>query len=826
MGVHFEEVVDEFRRLILLFLVSFTAVPNGSAIRSLTSLPVSASSEDHLSRFILSPPSNFSAVSSSTACDFLLVRFISSGRFLDAVRLSRKLDEIGENGVGTKIDEENLSLSPEEREIQKNLKKKLREKRKLMISGAILVLPQVEQELLRAELEFSNEDQGEEIEPLGMSWENVEDENGVSTPRKTEGRDNNPMVKGKNLERLPLSSSPSRSKSSSPAQVQRNSGTSSPASTSITNHETLLHAVLRASRATGTGSGAVGVGRTSPARSPARSSPLRSNNRTAGSPLPSKMRTSINPNESMKNTLVGQDEDTEMSESLGATVGENQAQAQSRPQSQVLPPPLPSTQPSQTPNIGFLAKNNLSMGTRISNSPTLSPARAPQPSKDISMGGDASFDSFRSSSVHIRQKSSGKTVPYQEFNSPLAAVGRPGKTLNQFKTSEKVPSSSSSSSLAPPVRRYEPKYSAAPASTSRNRKVDSTTSIGDFSIGDGLERMESEYAGEEDQEPFPWSAEAHERSSRSRNNTQEENLERARPRPKRRAAASANSTPAKSRSTTRTTRTAKSSAPLPEATSTPTARRTRSKESARTTRSTSSVPGGFPGLDVVENELDKGEGEGEVEDQDQTMDELDLLGPSTSGIKKSRSNASTSTTRTKSRLSKSVTPSSSGNFTIQIPATERGSKPSRKRTTSRSKKNLEKEDDDDVGSVTGSEISQDEEVEIPRRRGGSRKPVATTSSTPKSPRVTKARGTASTGLKRSARSGSEISVSDNQDEDEEVQNVTVTPRRKSKASTSTATARSRSRRNLELSETGEAEEGDGIDKTPGVKTRSGKRTMG
>lgn len=764
-------------------------------------------SSNHLESFILSSPTNFSPVSTSTACDFLLIRLISNGQFLDAVRLSRKLDDIGENGIGTKLVEENSS-SIEQREIDNDLKRKLREKRRLLLDGAMKVLPNIELELLKAELEFgSNQDittstssgnQGKEMEVdgMGMSWENVDSNNqsqNASTPVKS--KVDNSIV----AERLPLSASPSRSKSSSPA-LGRNRTTGSPSNTSITNHETLLHSVLRATRDNAD-------------RSRQISSPLRPRGSGSSIPATPKVQTSSASIEqdSTRVDLNDNNGDVSMISGIGSEreASDNRSKDQESLPSSTRPDASITNQP-----VGFLARNNLSLGSSTNRSP-INHHSSNQPQGDASSDSLSKFKPFSSSSV-----------PPREFNSPMAAAGRTPTTssssfgFGSLNSKSKTPSSSA---FAPPVRRYEAKYTGPlPSHRNRSQNRNQAPSIGDFSIGDGFERMETELGGGEEQEMGidPWSADSNERLQDQSGRRLEQSKEGG---PVRRArktnATTTSSTPIKSKST----RSIKSKTPSETpATSAPRIR-TRSKEtSSRAERSTSSVPGGFPGMEGIEVEAQvekDGADEKKGGDEDETMDELDLLGPAptpsstSSRIKKSVS-ASSSKPKVSSRL-KSVTTSSRSNehFSLEIPTYPSTSKVRRAKSSNTDPVEREAEEEEEIG-------------EIPKRRGGSRKIKKSVDVWDQVPDLPDSSSNLKISRsKRSTRadsvSASSVSESQGDEEEEEKrpsqrrsQQVEETPKRR--------TTRSRSVRS---GLGGLEEDEDQVDKTPGVKTRSGKRTM-
>ncbi|SNX82738.1 uncharacterized protein MEPE_01444 [Melanopsichium pennsylvanicum] len=124
-------------RLIFKVLQHCFAPPRPAAINNLLACSLDAEEEITLERFVLSPPAAMTATWSYVAADVLIVRYISQGRYMDAVGLDRRLGPDVGQGHTTAKDAQQRS--------------KLMEQRKRMIAGARQILPEVQKELLRIE---------------------------------------------------------------------------------------------------------------------------------------------------------------------------------------------------------------------------------------------------------------------------------------------------------------------------------------------------------------------------------------------------------------------------------------------------------------------------------------------------------------------------------------------------------------------------------------------------------------------------------------------------------------------------------------------------
>ncbi|TKY89419.1 hypothetical protein EX895_001950 [Sporisorium graminicola] len=124
-------------RLIFKVLEHCFAPPRSSAIENLLACSLDPEEEVALESFVLSPPAAMTATWSYVAADVLIVRYISQGRYMDAVGLDRRLGPDVSQGHATAKDMQQRS--------------KMMEQRKRMIAGARAILPEVQKELLRIE---------------------------------------------------------------------------------------------------------------------------------------------------------------------------------------------------------------------------------------------------------------------------------------------------------------------------------------------------------------------------------------------------------------------------------------------------------------------------------------------------------------------------------------------------------------------------------------------------------------------------------------------------------------------------------------------------
>lgn len=124
-------------RLIFKVLEHCFAPPRPAAIRNLLACSLDAEEEVTLESFVLAPPPAMTATWSYAAADVLIVRYISQGRYMDAVGLDRRLGpDVSQGHSGAKDAQQ---------------RSKMMEQRKRMIAGAREILPEVQKELLRIE---------------------------------------------------------------------------------------------------------------------------------------------------------------------------------------------------------------------------------------------------------------------------------------------------------------------------------------------------------------------------------------------------------------------------------------------------------------------------------------------------------------------------------------------------------------------------------------------------------------------------------------------------------------------------------------------------
>ncbi|GAC96890.1 hypothetical protein PHSY_004474 [Pseudozyma hubeiensis SY62] len=124
-------------RLIFKVLEHCFAPPRPAAIQNLLACSLDPEEEVTLESFVLSPPAAMTATWSYVAADVLIARYISQGRYMDAVGLDRRLGPDVSQGHSTAKDAQQRS--------------KMMEQRKRMIAGAREILPEVQKELLRIE---------------------------------------------------------------------------------------------------------------------------------------------------------------------------------------------------------------------------------------------------------------------------------------------------------------------------------------------------------------------------------------------------------------------------------------------------------------------------------------------------------------------------------------------------------------------------------------------------------------------------------------------------------------------------------------------------
>ncbi|KAJ1019444.1 hypothetical protein NDA16_004561 [Ustilago loliicola] len=124
-------------RLIFKVLEHCFAPPRSAAIQNLLACSLDPEEEVTLESFVLSPPAAMTATWSYVAADVLIIRYISQGRYMDAVGLDRRLGPDVSQGHSTAKDAQQRS--------------KMMEQRKRMIVGAREILPEVQKELLRIE---------------------------------------------------------------------------------------------------------------------------------------------------------------------------------------------------------------------------------------------------------------------------------------------------------------------------------------------------------------------------------------------------------------------------------------------------------------------------------------------------------------------------------------------------------------------------------------------------------------------------------------------------------------------------------------------------
>ena len=124
-------------RLIFKVLEHCFAPPRSAAIQNLLACSLDPEEEVALESFVLSPPAAMTATWSYVAADVLIIRYISQGRYMDAVGLDRRLGPDVSQGHSTAKDAQQRS--------------KMMEQRKRMIAGAREILPEVQKELLYIE---------------------------------------------------------------------------------------------------------------------------------------------------------------------------------------------------------------------------------------------------------------------------------------------------------------------------------------------------------------------------------------------------------------------------------------------------------------------------------------------------------------------------------------------------------------------------------------------------------------------------------------------------------------------------------------------------
>ncbi|SPO22327.1 uncharacterized protein UTRI_01005 [Ustilago trichophora] len=178
-------------RLIFKVLEHCFAPPRPAAIQNLLACSLDPEEEVTLESFVLSPPAAMTATWSYVAADVLIIRYISQGRYMDAVGLDRRLGPDVSQGHSTAKDAQQRS--------------KMMEQRKRMIAGAREILPEVQKELLR--IEESVEISGGAVQEEKMDKVNGT-ANGVSA--KTVASD---FADRSNLAPTPLSASPAARKS-------------------------------------------------------------------------------------------------------------------------------------------------------------------------------------------------------------------------------------------------------------------------------------------------------------------------------------------------------------------------------------------------------------------------------------------------------------------------------------------------------------------------------------------------------------------------------------------------------------------------------------
>ncbi|SPO21518.1 uncharacterized protein UTRI_01005_B [Ustilago trichophora] len=178
-------------RLIFKVLEHCFAPPRSAAIQNLLASSLDPEEEVTLESFVLSPPAAMTATWSYVAADVLIIRYITQGRYMDAVGLDRRLGPDVSQGHSSAKDAQQRS--------------KMMEQRKRMIAGAREILPEVQKELLRIEesIEISGGAvQEDKVDKINSTANGVSSKSAVSD-----------FADRSNLTPTPLSASPAARKS-------------------------------------------------------------------------------------------------------------------------------------------------------------------------------------------------------------------------------------------------------------------------------------------------------------------------------------------------------------------------------------------------------------------------------------------------------------------------------------------------------------------------------------------------------------------------------------------------------------------------------------
>lgn len=147
----------------------FTPQPKPTSVKALIALPLTTPEEQMLADIIVNPPPNIqlSSLAHATAIDTLLVRYINSGQYIDAIILDRKVN----SSLG--LMQVNQDASGSEKDRQKA--RSLREKRQALVKAAYSVLTRIERMMLELGDDFAEAQAEEEEEAQGLegSWERV-----------------------------------------------------------------------------------------------------------------------------------------------------------------------------------------------------------------------------------------------------------------------------------------------------------------------------------------------------------------------------------------------------------------------------------------------------------------------------------------------------------------------------------------------------------------------------------------------------------------------------------------------------------------------------
>ncbi|KAF8587202.1 hypothetical protein K439DRAFT_1407858 [Ramaria rubella] len=153
----FSETTPLRNRLFRTLLDGCLIPPKPSVLPHLLSLPLTAYEFSLLQSYALSPPEDLTPAAHSILQDLITVRLLHSGKYSDAIRLSRAFD----------------ALNAKARTGNRASLHKAAEERQQMMRDVLAVVPEVQRREL--ELEFNDEQVDGEGTALGGSWANVDD---------------------------------------------------------------------------------------------------------------------------------------------------------------------------------------------------------------------------------------------------------------------------------------------------------------------------------------------------------------------------------------------------------------------------------------------------------------------------------------------------------------------------------------------------------------------------------------------------------------------------------------------------------------------------